>query len=111
MVQGFIGTLLDNHHRGKGITDSANLMQGDSEYHHLTLKRVIDLSLNRNLNDPPTALMSMYLTTDTLLTSTAQSLALLIRLIPDALMNGHHPENLIAHLPTILYVLEHCHNL
>jgi len=26
-------------------------MQGDSEYHQLTLKRVIDLSLNRNLND------------------------------------------------------------
>jgi hypothetical protein len=26
-------------------------MQGDSEYHQLTLKRVIDLSLNRNLNE------------------------------------------------------------
>ena len=86
-------------------------MLGYPECHRLTLKHVIDHSLNRNLNDPPTALMSMYLTTDTLLTSTAQSLALLIRLIPDALMNGHHPENLIAHLPTILYVLEHCHHL
>jgi hypothetical protein len=57
-------------------------MQGDSEYHQLTLKRVIDLSLNRNL------------TTDTLLTPTAQSLALPIRLIPDAQMKGHHPQNL-----------------
>jgi hypothetical protein len=69
-------------------------MQGDSEYHQLTLKRVIDLSLNRNLNDPPTALKSIFLTTDTLLTPTAQSLALLIRLIPDAQMKGHHLQNL-----------------
>jgi hypothetical protein len=73
-------------------------MQGDSEYHQLTLKRVIDLSLNRNLNDPPTALKSIFLTTDTLLTPTAQSLALLIRLHPPttlhAQMHDHHPQNL-----------------
>jgi len=69
-------------------------MQGDSEYHQLTLKRVIDLSLNRNLNETPTALKSIFLTTDTLLTPTAQSLALLIRLIPDAQMKGHHLQNL-----------------
>ena len=109
MVQGSIGTPLDNHHQDKGIIDSANLMQGDSEYHHLTLKRVIDLSLNRNLNDPPTALKSMFLTTDTLLTPTAQSLALLIRLIPDAQMNGHHLENLTAHPPTTLHAQMHDH--
>jgi hypothetical protein len=51
-------------------------MQGDSEYHQITLKRVIDLSINRNLNPK------------------AQSLALLIRLIPDAQMKGHHLQNL-----------------
>jgi N-acetyl-beta-hexosaminidase len=85
-------------------------MQGDPECHHLTLKHVIDHSLNRNLNDPPTALKSMFLTTDTLLTSTAQSLALLIRLIPDAQMNGHHLENLTAHPPTTLHAQMHDHH-
>jgi hypothetical protein len=85
-------------------------MQGDSEYHQLTLKRVIDLSLNRNLNDSPTALKSIFLTTDTLLTPTAQSLALLIRLIPDAQMKGHHLENLTAHPPTTLHAQMHDHH-
>ena len=103
-------------------------MQGDSEYHHLTLKRVIDLSLNPechhptlkhlidyshncNLNGPPTTLKSLYLATDALLTPTAQSLVPLIQPIPDAQMHGNHLKNLISHLLTTLHAQELGHHL
>ena len=75
--------------------------------HHNT--GIIDHSLNRNLNDPPTALKSMFLTTDTLLTPIAQSLVPLIQPIPDAQMHGNHLKNLISHLPTTLHVQMHDH--
>ena len=81
-------------------------MLGHPECHHLTLKHVIDHSLNCNLNDPPTALMSMYLTTDTLLTPTAQSLIPPIQPSPDAQMHVNHPKNLISHLLTTLHAQE-----
>ena len=86
-------------------------MQGDPECHHLILKHVIDHSLNRNLNDPPTALNSMSLATDALLTPTAQLLVLLIWPIPDAQMHGHNLENLTAHLLTTLHAQELGHHL
>ena len=55
---------------------------------------------NLNLNDPPTALMSMYLSTDASLTPTAQSLFLDALPTPDAREYCHHLENLSEHPPT-----------
>jgi len=62
-------------------------------------------NLNLNLNDPPTALMSMQLSTDPLLTPIAQSLVPYTHPTPDAQEHCHHVadlnKSLMSHIEQI----------